>query len=79
MAIPTYVKSINGQSGSSPLQPDPEIAVDGNNIYVSGSTGTTVKANCQAIADNMKTLEIETINLDGDVRIRIGNYRLSMN
>ena len=76
MALPTYVKSLNGQTEPVWFK-ESGIKVHGDNIRVTGSSGSTVKQKCQSIASSMQTLTVSNISGD-DYKISIGNYPLSL-
>ena len=76
MALPTYVKSLNGMTEPHWFD-ESGITVTGDNIRVTGSSGSTVKGECQSIANSMKILSVSEMP-DGDYKIRIGNYNLGM-
>ena len=76
MAIPTYVKSLNGMTEPSPYK-ESGITVDGDNIRVEGSTGATIKQKCQSIAENVQMLTMKKIS-GNDYQVNIGNYQLTV-
>lgn len=78
MALPTWVDSLNGYTGNLPFQQDPMITLDADDIHLWGSTGTTVKSQCQSLASGIRMLELQGLADEGDYRMRIGSYPLSL-
>ena len=74
----TYVQSINGYAGSLPFHEDPKISLDASDIHVSGSSGDTVRQKAVAIASGLTMIEAVETETEGDYKIRIGNYPLSL-
>lgn len=72
----TYVKSLNGYTGSPPFVGDGGVVIDGNDIRMTGSSGTKVTEKAQSIAQNIRMLEMIQIEQTSDYRMRIGNYQL---
>ena len=76
MALPTYVKSLNGMTEPH-WYDESGIKVNGDNIRVTGSSGNTIKQECQSIASNVQMLTVNNISGD-DYKIVIGSYNLSL-
>lgn len=76
MAVPTYVKSLNGMTEPHWFS-ESGITVNGENIYVTGLSGDTIKQDCQDIANSVQMLEVSKISGD-DYKISISNYDLTM-
>jgi hypothetical protein len=74
----TYVKSINGYQGSKPFRQNTGIILDANDIKVSGNTGSTIKAKCLSIANNVRMLNTTETAENDDYKIQIINYPLSI-
>ena len=53
------------------------ITVNGDNIHVTGSSGDTIKQECQDIANSVQMLEVSNVSGD-DYKISISNYDLTM-
>lgn len=73
MAMPTIVKSINGDAGT-PMNRN--VAVDAGDIHKEGSTGDTISTIVNTIASGIVMLSLHELELDGDYRMRIGSYEL---
>lgn len=78
MALPTWVDSLNGYTSGNIFSQDYNVEIDANDIHVTGSTGTTVKAKVQSLANSMVLISVEDIGTSEQKRLRIGKYNLSL-
>lgn len=54
------------------------VTLDGYDIHMNGGTGSTVPEEAQSVASGLQMLELQPMEEDGDFRMRIGNYPLTL-